>query len=136
MSVSIKSQSFYDKLRRLLRILPSTDFCALVIALGVVKGDESYQQKTSQFHLWLLSYEFSETIMVLSEKTCVFLTSKRKKVLLEGMVRPDDFDGPQVKVILREGGKDERSEEMFDELIKLAFAGKKVRGPVGTFTGE
>ena len=60
---------------------------ALVVNLGLVKDDDT-QPKTCLFHLWLLAFEFSETIIGVSKESLVVLTSKRKQEILEKMEVP------------------------------------------------
>ena len=103
--------------------------------LGVVK-DESMQPKTSSLHLWLMAYEFSETIMIVTKSKVAFLTSRRKKTLLEQMEKPADYKGPALEVILREPNA-EKLNDNFDQLLKSAFGDlDKVKGPIGVFSNE
>ena len=88
-----------------------------MVTLGVVKGEDSTQQKTSQFHLWLLAYEFSETIVIVTPEKVVFLTSKRKKILLEEMEKPEGYEGPQVTVVLREASEG-KTEQNFERGVR------------------
>ena len=76
-----------------------------MFSLGVVK-DESMQPKTSSLHLWLMAYEFSETIMILTKNKVAFLTSKRKKLLLENVEKPKDCESFDLEVILREANQE------------------------------
>lgn len=70
--IAIKGKTFYDKISRLIQdswgtnAAQNADFTAFLFNLGVVK-DESSQPKTSQFHLWLMSYEFSETVIIVTQ---------------------------------------------------------------------
>ena len=70
--IAIKGKTFYDKISRLIQdswgsnAAENVDFTAFLFNLGVVK-DESSQPKTSQFHLWLMSYEFSETVIIVTQ---------------------------------------------------------------------
>ena len=106
-----------------------------MFSLGVVK-DESMQPKTSSLHLWLMAYEFSETIMILTKSKVVFLTSKRKKLLLENMDKPKEYDNFELDVILREANQ-EKQNENFDQLLKAAFGDiSTFKGPIGAFVGE
>ena len=102
--INIKGKTFYDKINRLSthcwgpssssgKDKEATNFSALLFNLGVVKDDTS-QPKTSQLHLWLMSYEFSETVIILTKLKIAVLTSRRKKVLLEQMEVPQDYQGP------------------------------------------
>lgn len=40
--------------------------------------------------------------MFINPDTITFLTSKRKKTLLEEMKLPEDYDGPRIQVVLRD----------------------------------
>ena len=77
------------------------DIRAMIVTLGLVKEDDT-QSKTCLFHLWLLSYEFSETIIGFTTEKVVVLTSKRKKEILDSMVCPKDYKGPPLTVLLRD----------------------------------
>lgn len=85
-------------------------------------------------HLWLLSYEFSETVITLAKDKIVVLTSNRKKVLLDEMKAPDGYKGVHVEVVLRDPNQDKQAEN-FDAYIKQALhgIGKKT---IGMFSGE
>ena len=93
--IEIKGQAFYDKIKRFYDVWtqPSYDFGAFCFILGQVK-DDTRQEKTSQLHLWLLSYEFSETVITFNKSKIVVLTSNRKKILLDEMKAPDGYEGP------------------------------------------
>ena len=83
-----------------------------------------------------MAYEFSETIMIVTKTKVSFLTSRRKKTLLEQMEKPADYVGPELEVVLREANAD-RLNDNFDQLLKSAFGDvEKVKGPIGTFSGE
>ena len=132
--IEIKGKTFFEKIQRLSRpfLNEKQEFEALMFSLGVVK-DESMQPKTSSLHLWLMAYEFSETIMILTKNKVVFLTSKRKKLLLENMEKPKDCESFDLEVILREANQ-EKQNENFDQLIKAALGDlSTVKGPIGTF---
>jgi nucleosome binding factor SPN SPT16 subunit len=105
--VEIKGQAFYDKIKRFYDTWDKSesDFGSFCFILGTVK-DDTRQDKTSQLHLWLLSYEFSETVMTFNRKKIVVLTSNRKKQLLDEMKAPEGYKGPIVEVILRDPNVD------------------------------
>ena len=67
----------------------------MLVNLGVVKEDET-SPKTCLFHLWLLAFEFSETIMGFTRERCVILTSNRKKKILEEMKKPENYEGKRL----------------------------------------
>jgi nucleosome binding factor SPN SPT16 subunit len=95
MSITLNVPSFQDKLAKLTDALdPNTIY---LFTLGTVTQETNSQPLTSQFHLWLLAFEFSETAIAISKTNCIFLTSKRKQELINAM--KIDI----VKVIRREG---------------------------------
>ena len=49
-----------------------------------------------------MSYEFSETIIIVTKEKIAILTSRRKKVLLEEMEIPAEYKGPSLAVTLRD----------------------------------
>jgi len=137
--ISIKGKTFYDKTARLAQSCwgtspEQTQFAALLFNLGVVK-DETSQPKTSQLHLWLLSYEFSETVLVLTKDKIAVLTSKRKKVLLEEMEVPPGYEGPALSVTLRDPNADNQASN-FNAFLADAFGRGRPSGPIGIFSGE
>ena len=79
--IIIKADNFFQKIDRISKILKEDQFAsteALIVNLGIVKDDDT-QPKTCLFHLWLLAFEFSETIIGVSKQKFVILTSSRKK---------------------------------------------------------
>jgi len=56
---------------------------------------------TSDFFLWLLDYEFADTIMLITKAKVIFAVSQKKKELLEKMEVPADYDGPKLEIVLR-----------------------------------
>lgn len=84
------------------------------------------QPLTSQFHLWLLAYEFSETVLILNRKKLIFLTSKRKKIILENI--PPNKELIDIEVVLREGKKEDGFADITKRIGDL--------GTVGVYTGE
>ena len=90
--VVINADNFKEKLIRLCQSAASRATTFLFV-LGQVDPDRPQQSVTSQLHLWLLQYEFSETALLIrpQEKISYFLTSKRKTVLLEQMGLKDNI---------------------------------------------
>lgn len=76
--------------------------------------------------------------MFINTDLIVFLTSKRKKTLLEEMKVPEGYDGPAVKVVLRDPSPDKQT-ECFDRFLTTAFGMSKkivLPGSMGSFGGE
>jgi len=47
----------------------------------------------------LLSYEFSDTVVLFTRNKVVFAVSAKKKNLLDKMKKPDDYSGPEVEIV-------------------------------------
>eukprot|EP00743_Colponemidia_sp_Colp-15_P004304 GILK01004643.1.p1 GENE.GILK01004643.1~~GILK01004643.1.p1 ORF type:complete len:1051 (-),score=281.73 GILK01004643.1:164-3265(-) len=88
-NVSIDANRFYTRLARLhsqwknaesepsFKNLDALDFC-----YGR-SSDDALELKTAALQLWLLGYEFPETVMVLTNDTLFFLSSQKKVSILE-----------------------------------------------------
>ena len=74
--------------------------------------------------------------MIVTKQKVSFLTSRRKKSLLESMEPPTGYTGPKLEVILRDANA-EKLNDNFDSLLKSAFGDlDKVKGPIGIFEKE
>lgn len=76
--------------------------------MGKVK-DEPERPLTSDFFLWLLNWEFSDTLLVMTQRKAVFAVSSKKAKLLRDMQVPITYEGPQL-VILEQNPKVETSQ--------------------------
>jgi nucleosome binding factor SPN SPT16 subunit len=86
-------------------------------------------------HSWLMSYQFSETIIVLTKKTIGVFTSQQKKEFLEAMEIPEGYQGgPKLLTVLRDPKADPPEYLKFVESVYGKDA--KIKGPVGTFAQE
>jgi len=87
------------------------------IAICVGKGDENNPDndtKTAAFQLWLLSYEFPQTLIILTPDVVHFVTTKKKAVYLDALV------GGKVPIEVHKRGKDaEENKEQFAKLAEL-----------------
>lgn len=63
--------------------------------MGKVREDPIRIQSVD-FFIWLLGYEFSDTIVLLTREKAIFAVSSKKKSLLEAMKTPEDYDGPAI----------------------------------------
>ena len=96
--------------------------------LGNVSQDANLQPLTSQFHLWLLQYEFSETILMIRKgQPAHFLTSKRKQQLIQSMKLDEEVKVTQKEV--------ETNKELFDANFKQFLKGTDLT-KVATFKKE
>ena len=66
--------------------------------------------------IWLLSYEFSETIVLFTRQKVIFAVSAKKKALLDQMKKPDDYTGPQVEIVQKDSKTDNLG-ELIDNLL-------------------
>jgi nucleosome binding factor SPN SPT16 subunit len=66
--------------------------------------------------IWLLSYEFSDTIVLFTRNKVVFAVSAKKKALLDDMKKPDDYGGPEVEIVQKDS-KTENLGEFIDNLL-------------------
>ena len=74
---------------------------------------ESFLNKLFSYSIWLLGYEFSDTIVLLTREKAIFAVSSKKskckpnqffennqllcsESLLEAMKTPEDYDGPAI----------------------------------------
>ena len=75
--ITIDGPSFYAKIGRFYEKWSESDeFETFIFILGkVVDQDSQGQKKTQMLHSWLMSYQFSETIIVLTKKLIAVFTS-------------------------------------------------------------
>ena len=77
--IKFNSEEIYQKLNRISNAFSQNKygFDTVFWVLGKIKP-ESPQIESSTFHLWLLRYEISETIIALQENKIVVLASSKK----------------------------------------------------------
>jgi len=86
---------------------------SICICVGKNADDNSdADSKTAALQLWLLSYEFPQTLIVLTPDACHFITTRKKAVYLEAL------KGGKVAIEVHKRGKD--TEENNAQFIKLA----------------
>ena len=87
------------------------------ICILVGKGDEVSAEadtKTAAFQLWLLSYEFPQTLIILTPDVVHFVTTKKKAVYLESL------QGGKVQIEVHKRGKEaEENNAQFKKLAEL-----------------
>jgi nucleosome binding factor SPN SPT16 subunit len=86
--------------------------------MGKVK-DEPERPATSDFIMWLLLWEFSDTIVIFLKEKVIFAVSPRKAKLLEAMKQDAaiDFKGPTLEIITRD-----MKAEPIPEFVKKVLA--------------
>jgi nucleosome binding factor SPN SPT16 subunit len=92
MEVQINSELFYSRLNKIVTHWTSnksTSFYdnsnVLVIPMGAVKGADVIYSKSSALHLYLLGYEFPESLMILTPNKFFFITTQKKAAYLEAI---------------------------------------------------
>ena len=90
--ISINAEKFYQRLDRLLENWNSNkaktwgNADALCIMLGTREEDESYS-KVSALHLYLLGYEITDSIMIITKTNVWFMASDKKCQYLDALAK-------------------------------------------------
>lgn len=66
---------------------------------GKVNDEDLLRPETAEFIMWLLHWEFSDTIILLLKKKIIFGVSPKKAQLLSSMETPDGYDGPSLQIM-------------------------------------
>ncbi|KAI9104535.1 FACT complex subunit-domain-containing protein [Phlyctochytrium arcticum] len=107
----------------------STDVLALLV--GAAEEDAPYQ-KGSAIQTWLLGYEFTETLVLVTEDKVVFYTSEKKSKYIEPLIKKGT--GVTIEIVKR--SKDEAANKAavgeLLQAISSSFSGKKI----GTFAKD
>lgn len=93
---------------------------ALAIATPPASEDLRYL-KSSALNIWLLGYEFPETVMVFTRKQIHFLCSQKKASLLE-VVKKAAKEAVGVDVLMHVKGKSEDGGSQMDTILKSVRA--------------
>eukprot|EP00347_Sterkiella_histriomuscorum_P012768 403367296 len=147
MSININGPAFYKKLKKFAEYWKksekpqsqnsedlATKYDFFLFVLGKVT-DQDIQKKTQILHTWLLSYQFSETVFLFLKDTFYVLTSQQKKQLLESLKVPEGYDGPKLKVILRDTKGDQL--QVFKNFIQQAIGDlSNIKREIGSFSTE
>ncbi|KAI8820148.1 FACT complex subunit-domain-containing protein [Fimicolochytrium jonesii] len=111
------------------------DADALCVVVGAADDDLTFL-KSSVLHSWLLGYEFTETILLITADKAIFHTSPKKAALLDPLTRRG-----AIPVEIFKRTKDEtQNQEAVNTLLDLlgkSFSGKKLGGfPKDRFQGK
>ncbi|KAL9931226.1 hypothetical protein V8E36_009903 [Tilletia maclaganii] len=102
---------------------PLADRDAVVVVQGTA-DEEAHTVKTTALHLWLLGYEFPSTLIVITRKGFLFLTSGSKAGLLESLQK--NKEGIDIKV-LRRTKNEEDNKRLWDQVWEhISGAGKRI----------
>lgn len=132
-NINLDKEAFHRRLKKLYAAWKDSDgengfskMDALVAAVG--KDDEIVYSKSGALHTWLLGYELTDTIMVLTENKIHVLASKKKiEFLRQGESKDESYI--QLNLIVRDKDKDK---ENFETLVK-AIKGSKKGKVIGHF---
>jgi nucleosome binding factor SPN SPT16 subunit len=90
-------------------------------------SDDLRYLKSSALNIWLLGYEFPETIMVFSKKQIHFLCSQKKASLLE-VVKRSASEAVGVDVVMHVKAKNDDGSALMDAIFRTIHAQSKVDG--------
>uniref|UniRef100_A0A2N9E7B5 FACT complex subunit n=1 Tax=Fagus sylvatica TaxID=28930 RepID=A0A2N9E7B5_FAGSY len=100
---------------------------ALAIATPPPSDDLRYL-KSSALNIWLLGYEFPETIMVFTKKQIHFLCSQKKVSLLE-VVKKSAKDAVGVEVVMHVKAKNDDGSALMDDIFRAIHDQSEVDVP-------
>ena len=99
-----------------------------VLAIATPPPSEDLRYlKSSALNIWLLGYEFPETIMVFMKKQIHFLCSQKKVSLLE-VVKKSAKDAVDVDVVMHVKAKNDDGSGLMDAIFRAIHAQSKVDG--------
>ncbi|KAJ3025663.1 UNVERIFIED_CONTAM: FACT complex subunit spt16 [Siphonaria sp. JEL0065] len=125
MAVELSPKLFHSRATTLLKAFANDSDASfggadcLVVVSGLSDDTDAGYQKTSALQLWLLGYEFTDTILVFLKNKIAVLTSQKKANILQTL---EDAIGIEDKVplVLFRRGKDEAANKaLFEELAAL-----------------
>lgn len=101
---------------------------AIAVATPPASEDLRYL-KSSALNIWLLGYEFPETIMVFTSKQIHFLCSQKKANLLETL-KQSAKDAVGADVVMHVKAKNDDGTAAMDEMLRVVRAQSKSDSPV------
>jgi len=129
--IKIDSERFYTHIQHIYNVFgdsatkdqsnfKSLDAFVLVRGKYVQDNEEYFQLKTSQFHEYLLNYDFIDSIIFFSPKNIYFLVASKKKMILEAIEKPAGISAPDIKLILRSTVDDNtpKIKSIFEDILK------------------
>ncbi|XP_047357089.1 FACT complex subunit spt16 isoform X1 [Vespa velutina] len=141
-NVSLDKETFFRRMKRLYAAWKDgeagTDdsFSKMDCLVSAVGTDEDIvYSKSTALQTWLLSYELTDTIMVLAEEVIYFLASKKKIEFLRKVENQkiEDTGVPPVMLLVRDRGDEDKAN--FAKLIEIIKQSKKGK-TLGVFSKE
>ncbi|XP_076248178.1 SPT16 homolog, facilitates chromatin remodeling subunit dre4 isoform X1 [Calliopsis andreniformis] len=141
-NVSVDKDTFFRRMKRLYaawndgEVGTDDSFSRMDCLVSAVGTDEDIvYSKSTALQTWLLSYELTDTIMILAEESINFLASKKKIEFLRKLEnqKMEDTGVPPVKLLVRDRNDEDKSN--FAKLIEVIKQSKKGK-TLGVFSKE
>lgn len=97
---------------------------ALAIPMGVTSDDELTYSKAAALHLYLLGYEFSDTLIILMKGTCYFIATSKKCNLISTAVQQKPNAEMKIELLV----KSKEDSVNIDQFTMILNAIKKQSG--------
>ncbi|XP_029661597.1 FACT complex subunit spt16-like [Formica exsecta] len=141
-NVSLDKDMFFRRMKRLYaawkdgEVGTDDSFGKMDCLVSAVGSDEDIvYSKSIALQTWLLSYELTDTIMILAEESINFLASKKKIEFLRKVEnhKTEDTEVPPVKLFVRDRSDEDKAN--FGKLIEVMKQSKKGK-TLGVFLKE
>ncbi|KOX81395.1 FACT complex subunit spt16 [Melipona quadrifasciata] len=141
-NVSVDKETFFRRMKRLYtawkdgEVGTDDSFSKMDCLVSAVGTDEDIvYSKSTALQTWLLSYELTDTIMILAEESISFLASKKKIEFLRKLEnqKTEETGVPSVKLFVRDRNDEDKAN--FVKLIEIIKQSKKGK-TLGVFSKE